>query len=244
MKFNLHPIEWTPEKISRLWDFISENAALSHRYFGSQVGAHVAAVINRHLKLKNLRTILDLSCGKGDIIASILPYLKHGQSIYGTDFSDRNIKHTDNRFKENPSFQKAHLLRDYPSPFSEGFFNLIIITEVVEHLNDIDLDLLLTEASRLLSSGGTIFVTTPNNEDLDADKVMCPDCGCVYHRWQHVRKWTPESLKQKMEHYSFQTTLVQQIAWGAPFKKRLALKFAVKMNLLIPGGLLYFGKKI
>jgi len=241
--FEVHNLEWTHDKISRFWDFISENTALNNTFFGLQAGDHVATVINRTLKFKNFRNIIDLSCGKGDVLFSCLKYLKFGQYGYGTDFSSKNIWHVNNRFKDNASFKEAHLLQNYPSPFPDGFFDLVIITEVVEHLNDQDLDLVLNESSRLLVPGGYIFITTPNNEDIDSNKVMCPDCGCVFHRWQHVRNWTLSSLQERLEQYSFYPKLVKHIAWCTPLKRRLVLNIAVKMNLVSPSGILFIGKK-
>lgn len=243
MKFKNHEVEWTNEKVSRFWNYISRSHALSQRYFGLQVGEHVAFLINRKLKIKNFKNILDLSCGKGDILHSCLTYLKEGQRVYGTDFSEESVRCVNARFRDNPLFQNAYLIKEYPTSFSKEFFNLIIITEVVEHLRDEELDSMLNEVNRLLTIGGYIFITTPHAENLDANKVMCPDCGCLFHQWQHVRKWTQNSLKKKLEQYSFRTELITPITWGSPLMKRLALNLAVKMNLLNHQGLVFIGKK-
>ena len=243
MKFEVRHIEWTHEKIGRFWNYISENASLRKHLFGVQAGDHVASVINKTVKFKHLKNVLDLSCGEGDVLSSCLKYLRPGQHIYGTEFSDKNIDTINDRFKNNALFEEAYLLKSYPSPFPDGTFDLVISTEVVEHLNDQDLDLMLKEANRLLAPGGYICVTTPNNEDLAENHVMCPDCGCVFHRWQHVRSWTPHSLQERLKQYSFYPKLVKPIAWSAPLKKRLMLKLAVSMNLVPPSGLVFIGIK-
>ncbi|MFQ5729284.1 MAG: class I SAM-dependent methyltransferase [Waddliaceae bacterium] len=243
MKFEKHEVEWTHDKVSRFWDYISGNNALRHHFFGLQVGEHVALFINRKLKFKKFKNILDLSCGKGDILNSCLSYLKEGQNVYGTDFSEANVRHVNARFKKNSVFREAYLIQEYPIHFTSEFFNLIIITEVVEHLNDEELDAMLYEVNRLLAKDGYIFITTPNNENLEKNKVMCPDCGCLFHQWQHVRKWTSASLKKKVEQYSFRPELITPITWGSPLIKRLALRLAVQMSVLSCQGLVCIGKK-
>ena len=244
MNFERHDIEWNPDKISRFWDYISSNAAMSCKFFGLRSGDHVAAVINKSINFKELHSILDLSSGKGDVLSSCFRYLKGNQRAYATDYSVENVDCVNERFKDNPLFGGAHRLQDYPSQFSDSSFDLIIITEVVEHLNDEDLASMLSEANRLLVTGGYICITTPNDEVLEENHVMCPDCGCVFHRWQHVRTWTITSLQQLLAKYSFQPKLIRKLAWDSVLKKRILLNLAVKLNLIAPNGLVYIGKKV
>lgn len=243
MNFKKHDVQWTDAKISRFWDHVSSNALLCSKYFGSRVGTHAVLTINRHIKFKNIHKILDMSCGAGDVIYACLPFLRRGQHIYGTDFSKENVTYTNNRLKHAAQFKKAYVLQGYPSRFSDGFFNLIILTEVVEHLDDAALEAMFNEAMRLLTPGGFLFVTTPNDEHLDENKVLCPDCGCFFHRWQHVRKWTHESLAQQLEQFSFMTITSRTIAWGPSRPKRVALKIAVMGGLIRPDGIYYVGRK-
>jgi 2-polyprenyl-3-methyl-5-hydroxy-6-metoxy-1,4-benzoquinol methylase len=243
MRFEKHRIEWTHDKISRFWDFTSEIKASDSQAFGFQAGDHVAAVINKAISFRKIRNLLDLSCGKGDVLSSCLKYLHPGQCCHGTDFSEKNIQIVNNRFKDSAVFKEAHVVRSYPSSFPDGFFDLVIMTEVVEHLNDQDLDQILNESKRILSTGGFLFISTPNNEELEASSTICPDCGCVFHRWQHVRKWTLGSLREKSAQFGFSPILCKPMAWSASLKKRVMLKLAVKLNLVAPNGLVYIGKK-
>lgn len=243
MKFEKHEVEWTPERIGRFWNVTSENSSLRNLCFGLLAGGHVADLINRTIKFKRLKNILDLSCGKGDVLSYCLKRLKSGQQCYGTDFSETHVNFVTERFKDNPFFKKAHHLQQYPSPFSEGFFDLIILTEVIEHLDDKDLDSVLNEAKRLLSPGGYIFITTPYNENLENSKDICPDCGCLFHRWQHVRSWTPESLENTLLKYSFYPKKNTPMWLDNSFLKRTLLNIAIKMKFIRPRGIVYIGKK-
>lgn len=243
MKFEQHDIKWDSDKINRFWNFISTNVSLSNQFFGLNAGKHVASIINKALKMKRLSNIIDISCGKGDILCSLLPFLNHGQSIYGTDFSEENIKDVNNRLKNSRQFQKALILREYPSPFSEEFFDLVIMTEIIEHLDDKELKLTLDEANRMLKKGGYLFITAPYSEDLDAKKIMCPDCGCVFHIWQHRRSWTPDTLQKKMKEYCFYTRLLKTMTLSSSLKERFVFKLAKKANLMKPKSILYLGEK-
>lgn len=102
---------------------------------------------------------------------------------------------------------------------------------------------MLNESFRLIAPGGFIAITTPNNEDLNESTLLCPDCGCVFHRWQHVRSWTPKSLLSAMENNAFNTLHCSPISWGRSSKEIFALKIAEWANLIKPQGLLYIGMK-
>lgn len=75
--------------------------------------------------------------------------------------------------------------------------------EVVEHLDNAQLSGMLSEIKRLFKPGGYVVVTTPNDEDLGAEKLICPECG--FHRWQHVRSWNSQRLRACFEEHGFQT---------------------------------------
>jgi len=39
-----------------------------------------------------------------------------------------------------------------------------------------------------------VVITTPNNEDLELSQCYCPISNTLFHRWQHVRSFTEETL--------------------------------------------------
>jgi hypothetical protein len=39
-----------------------------------------------------------------------------------------------------------------------------------------------------------LVITTPNEENLRAAEIYCPCCDHVFHRYQHVRAFSPSSL--------------------------------------------------
>jgi len=81
----------------------------------------------------------------------------------------------------------------------------VTVIETVEHLDDATLGALLDETRRLVRKGGYLVVTTPHAENLPELQVMCPDCGCVFHQFQHVRSFTPADLRNAIEARGFKT---------------------------------------
>ena len=96
--------------------------------------------------------------------------------------SQTSVDAVNERFRGVPSVAEARCISSFPSDLPGDSFSLVAATEVIEHLDDTELDSMLGECRRLLAPGGYIVLTTPNEEDYDAAKVCCPECGCVFHR--------------------------------------------------------------
>lgn len=243
MNFEERKIEWTGEKVARLWNYYQHTPSISQNFFGQHQGGHVTHLINQKINFAKTKKILDLSCGRGDIIAAALPYLKNGQEIYGTDFSANSVNFVTERFKDVKEFKGASLITEFPAPLPDNEFDLIMSTEVVEHLTDDELDAMFKESYRLLKPGGYLFISTPNDEDLDLNTTMCPDCGCTFNRWQHLRSWSAGSLKFAVERHGFDTVAASPIAWGGTPLKRIIYKMAAKVKMKLETGLVYIGRK-
>jgi SAM-dependent methyltransferase len=76
--------KWTPEQVKTFWDYESN---FPNNYFGRVCSKGFISLIKNDLK--NASNILDLGCGDGALIESILPYLRGhgGGSLYGLDLS-------------------------------------------------------------------------------------------------------------------------------------------------------------
>ena len=86
--------------------------------------------------------------------------------------------------------------------------------KVIEHLDDPTLDGVLVESRRILAPDGALVLTTPNEENLAREHVMCPDCGCIFHRWQHRRSWSRASLSSALLQAGFSNVRIHPITWG------------------------------
>lgn len=192
-----HDIVWDDAKIARLWD---HHAAVGAGYFSEKHGEQIlrAARIPLHQPLR----VLDFGCGPG-FLWDHLRRLGSRWIYTGLDLSEAGLARLDHRAAGSPDFAGTHLLKQLPTGLEPGNYDLVLLIEVVEHLDDERLDQTLREAARLLRPGGQLLITTPNNEDLAASTHFCPDCGARFHQWQHVRSWTTASLARALAPYGF-----------------------------------------
>jgi ubiquinone/menaquinone biosynthesis C-methylase UbiE len=170
--------------------------------------------MNKKGLLKNAHTILDFSCGKGDLIFHISQYLTKKQIIIGIDISSESITATIARNISNPNFKAAFSISTWPGPISDNSQDLVFATEVIEHLTNEEVTKVLAECLRVLKPGGRLFLTTPNDENLDSEKTLCPECGCIFHRWQHMQSWKHNQLTSSLKENGFRVVECAPILWG------------------------------
>jgi 2-polyprenyl-3-methyl-5-hydroxy-6-metoxy-1,4-benzoquinol methylase len=237
MRFERHEVEWTAEKSKRFWDYHGSNP--STICFGFNAGTYVARRLLKEVGASADARFLDFGCGQGDVIAALLPRLRGDQKVHAVDSSEAFVRAVAERFKGERRFAGATLIEALPSCLPPGHFEVVFATEVIEHLHDDELDQMLAECRRVLKPGGRVFFTTPNEEDYEAAKMICPDCGCIYHKWQHVRTWTAEGLRQRMEAAGLTTWSVKAVSW---LNWPRQLKSLVLTRRINRDGLIYVGE--
>ena len=65
------------------------------------------------------------------------------------------------------------------------------------------LALVLADIRAFLAPTGVAIFTTPNNEDLAKNMLLCPATGEIFHRWQHVRSWNRDTLPTRLSAAGF-----------------------------------------
>lgn len=198
--FMEHEIEWVDEKVSRLWNYYARTPPFSDVYFSKVFGYHIL----RHsgLQLKEPLKVLDFGCGPGFIWDHLKQLGAHWQYT-ALDFSPDSVAKVIEKAKGHEYFKGAQHVSSLPSDFPEAHFDVVLLFEVAEHLTDAYLDGTLAEVARLLKQGGVVVITTPNEEDLSKSKKLCPDCGAIFHEWQHVRSWSVGSLTTRLQQHGF-----------------------------------------
>ena len=88
-------------------------------------------------------------------------------------------------------------------PFEDNTFDLIVSTDLIEHLPDSVLDNGLSEMNRVLVNGGNAIVTTLLEEKLENNACKCPECGEIFHRIYHVQSFTKDELIKRFENAGF-----------------------------------------
>jgi len=113
---------------------------------------------------------------------------KQGADVYSLDPSEKAISVLADRLGMKGKAKVGH---SQNIPFKNEFFQDVVISEVIEHLPDRDLQKTLEEVQRVLIPGGRIIGTVPANERLSDQFVICPHCGDGFHRWGHVQGFNP-----------------------------------------------------
>ena len=102
--------------------------------------------------------ILDCGCGPGFYLM-VMERIAPGSQIWGLDGDDVQLTIA----RGLVSTGQVQLTQGdiYQTPFSNGFFDKIILSEVLEHIPDDHRA--LVEVVRVLKQGGTIAITVPNH---------------------------------------------------------------------------------
>jgi len=126
------------------WQQVSPNIFRLNAYVTARYG-QVAKLIPRNSQ----RRILDVGCGDGVLLSLI------GQGrLYGVDPDQDSLDFAAAKIKAKLVRAKAEKL-----PFSNNFFDVVLATEIIEHLPRPEL--MLQEINRVLKKGGRAIITTP-----------------------------------------------------------------------------------
>lgn len=199
-------IEWTEAKISRLWDYYSNNLP-ENQYFSYHSSDYILKDLIKVINIKQ-KIILDYGCGPGFLIEKLLNN-SNDSLIYGLDSSSESLKIVKDKFTSNPNFGGAYDFDGLSTAIDAESIDLITCIEIIEHLNDDQIKAALTLIHKLLKHHGSLVITMPNQEDLDINKTMCPECGCIFHRWQHVRSWKPKDIEEWLNRTGFTPIIIQ-----------------------------------
>lgn len=118
----------------------------------------IAATVFQLLKeqhVNNVECMLDVGCNNGDTSAKIAQVVG-SKMIFGVDIDYDAIQ--DAQRKSITAFRVD--LDEERLPFSDGQFDFVVMTEVLEHL--VNVDDALQQVLRVLSSNGKFLLTTPN----------------------------------------------------------------------------------
>lgn len=179
------PLHWTTDLVQKFWDYQSDRP---ETYFTTQFGPEIVREIRTFVP-RGAR-ILDYACGTGGLTKHLL---EGGFAVAASDISLDSLKVVEEKFRNHSRFlgvSQTHELRALRTRF-----HAVVLVELMEHVKDDALDLVFMDVDSVLEPGGVVIVTCPNDEDLTIETVYCPCCDHTFHRWQHVRSWSPTSLE-------------------------------------------------
>lgn len=224
-----HQLKWTPERIQAFWDHYSKRP---ETYFSNLHGRSLIAHVRRRI---DVRIPLDYGCGGGHLLG----YLADSgcTKLFGVDQSPESRAATASRISNRAELHVGN----EPEPES---VDTAFLVEVVEHMDDEALTVALDGIRAALKPGGHLVITTPNDENLAANSVMCPECGAIFHSMQHVRSWSAASLTAFLGSRGFETVSVEATILS-PYSGVLdRLWRAAKLALGVRLNLIYIGRKV
>ena len=155
-----------------LWESVPE------RHHGAGARADWVAA------LEPARRALDLGCGDG-VVSARIP----AERLTLADVSAVALGRARGLL---PEAEAAELEPDAPLPFDDNTFDLVVCTETLEHVRDVQL--LLSEARRVLEPRGRLALTTPAHRRL----MPVPDPLSP-----HIRFFTRASLSALLDSMGF-----------------------------------------
>jgi SAM-dependent methyltransferase len=173
-----------------------------------------------HEKFEHVRSVLpmverlaDIGCGPGTFLGLL------GQSIgegVGIDTSSGQIAYAKDRYQaENLEF--IHALRP-PYFVDEASIDVVVMLELIEHLEANTIDEVLAEALRLLRPGGELLLTTPNYNSLwPLLEVVVNRMSDVNYEEQHITRFNRFDLEVTLAKAGFEVNHVTPFMFAVPF---------------------------
>lgn len=145
--------------------------------------------------LGHVESALDLGCGDGRLATSL-----DADELTVADVSDVALERARARL---PDATPVRLDPDAPLPLTDNAFDLVLCAEAVEHVRDVQL--LLSEARRVLRPGGRLALTTPAHSRLTGLVVVLGGFERIFPPLSpHLRFMTRRSLTQLLRELGFE----------------------------------------
>lgn len=179
--------------IKPIIDYEKDALAWNDAQLYNPASRHRRRIILNWLKPLQFKTVLEVGCGQGYLLDQIAE--KFGCQCLGTDIAQSVI--LDNQ-KRNTPHQFAVL--DVENEALDQKFDLIIASEVIEHINDYQKAI----ANLAKMSNRYILITVPSAKVFPIDKKV-----------GHFRHYQPRDLIGELDKNGFKT--IKWIKWGFPF---------------------------
>jgi 2-polyprenyl-3-methyl-5-hydroxy-6-metoxy-1,4-benzoquinol methylase len=178
-------LQWTRELINAFWDGVSQTP-LTNLSFSRHSGSKLLEFVGHHLPPNS--KCLDFGSGGGDLVTLLIE--RGCRAAAFEPSAERSKDVLDRPFADHPNFLGV------VDDGSTQTFDVVIAAEVLEHVLDAELLGVVKRLRSFLKTGGTLIATTPNSEDLVSGLAYCPVSDLVFHRWQHLRSFTAETLDE------------------------------------------------
>lgn len=169
--------------------------------------------------------VLDVGFGSG----YLLEILSDKFDICGVDISEANVKKTQEIFSDKKIKADLKVGEIEKIPFPDDYFNIVVSSEVFEHLTDESLYAGIKEIFRVLKPGGVLVGTVPADENLKDNLCYCPKCGNSFHRWGHKQSFDIGKIEKILS--AFKAKKISRLTFFG--ERLLSNNLAAKVKFLI-----------
>jgi len=157
-------IESETDRLKKVYDNYRTSTAVQARWNSANPGNRAINQERCHAMRQIFRTdacpslsasrMLDIGCGNGDVLASLIEIGAQAENLYGVDLLITRLQNAKERYP-HIAFQCVNAEQ---LPFADGFFNIILFFTVFSSILDRTMQRnVAREANRLLAPGGIIF---------------------------------------------------------------------------------------
>ncbi len=201
-----HEVSWSPESVRRFWDWVAASPSRDSTWFSRRFARRIVGLAARQTPLAD--PVVDLGAGPGFLCEELL---RRGHTVRALDGSEATVARARARLEGRSGFLGADVAPLDALPLADASTGTLFLVEVLEHLVPDERERVLAEVGRVLRPGGSFVVTTPNAEDLDEQKIACPECGCVFHRVQHVASFDAEGIRDVLVAAGFEVAFARPV---------------------------------
>jgi SAM-dependent methyltransferase len=211
----------------KIWNYFQNNPEISEVAFCSD--SRYGYISKR---VASGTRVLNIGVGRGGLEDYLL---SNEVDVYCLDPSEESINTLISKFG---LVGKAKVGFSQSIPFDDDFFDVVIMSEVLEHLSDEVLQKTIVECHRVVRPGGKFIGTVPADEKLLENRVVCPDCGKLFHRWGHLQEFSYERLNNLLSQVFDNCFIVRKY-----FGNYKALNWKGKLSWIIKSSAVSVGVK-
>lgn len=197
---------WTPSRIAKFWDLVAQEPRLSRTYFSLTYAKPIIAIA-RLFGMTGGR-VLDYGCGPGHLSRQLAI---SGYDTTGIEYSAASAESANARLECLECWNGCYTANTLPNSLSKEAFDWIFSVEAYEHLREEWILDYFLGIKKYLKRNGYLLITTPNEENLDDNLVICPCCEAKFHRWGHLRSVSSNSLRLVAEQFGFEVVVCHPI---------------------------------